>query len=787
MLDQLKKLKAIAAAICLLLIAVGYGITTVNKNKGPESTSLSSNLAQDPYIYTEKVQGVFNSRCIACHSCLDSPCQLNLQSYDGLMRGLKKENVYGGSRMTEIAPTRLYEDAQTTAQWHDLGFRSVMGDHQHKAMLIESLQLALGDRERPKKAVKDSRVCPTQEEKDVLKDKHELAMPYGLPSLNESERNSIFDWVSHGAPPPKSESPIVFSNEIRDQIKDWTRFLNQSDFKHQITSRYLFEHLYLAHFYFQNSPKEFLRLVRSSHSCERPVIISTRNPNDYPGTDAFFYCFVKLQGTVVSKTHIPYEIGAAKLAWLENNFINSAWQPTHYPSWDTDKAANPFITYKEMPIIARYRFLLEDSQYHVMTFIKGPVCNGSVAVDSIQEQFYVFFMNPSSDLMVKSSEYAEAVEQSLTLPGQFGDAIKLKQFQGDYNEMAKRRNSYRVVERAALEKYYAGGLSLNDIWNGDDSNDNAVLTVWRHNDNAAVLKGARGDISKSYFVLDYSTFERLVYNLVVNFDVFGNLEHQALTRRYMDFIRMDAENNYLNFLPEAQRSIVKHYWYSASELVQRKLTSKLTKLDEFKFANIRAIPFKNEKQSHIEFAQKILFERLNDKARGPDDSINWKRLKADVRTNDPIEASLRSIASIPNGKKGYSEYFPDLSYLIIGPLDNPQRLYSVIHNREHRNVSFMFFESLEFAKEEDSLSIEPGVYGSYPNQFFYVEPQNLETMLSDLRKVHSKDSYEDFYKTYAVDRMDPKIWKLYDFVNKEYVRLDPIQAGVVDLSRYDMK
>ena len=47
------------------------------------------------------------------------------------------------------------------------------------------------------------------------------------------------------------------------------------------------------------------------------------------------------------------------------------------------------MTFADIPVRARYQFLLDDAEYEISTFIKGPVCNGSVAVNSIQEQFFV--------------------------------------------------------------------------------------------------------------------------------------------------------------------------------------------------------------------------------------------------------------------------------------------------------------------------------------------------------------------------------------------------------------
>mgnify|MGYP003536589761 CR=1 FL=1 len=37
--------------------------------------------------YSEQIQPIFTQKCVACHACYDSPCQLNLGSGEGLERG----------------------------------------------------------------------------------------------------------------------------------------------------------------------------------------------------------------------------------------------------------------------------------------------------------------------------------------------------------------------------------------------------------------------------------------------------------------------------------------------------------------------------------------------------------------------------------------------------------------------------------------------------------------------------------------------------------------------------
>jgi hypothetical protein len=195
-------------------------------------------------------------------------------------------------------------------------------------------------------------------------------------------------------------------------------------------ARYLYEHLFLAHLHFagdvSSQPPAFFRLVRSRTRCDSGIDeIAARRPNDDPGT-SFHYCLSRIDQTIVSKTHIPYELSPGKLARIRQLFLEPKWEVTTLPGYQDATAGNPFATFAGIPVRARYQFLLDDAEYEVATFIKGPVCNGSIAVNSIQEQFFVLFLNPDSDSMVMSLEHAHAVEDALILPGVWGSDISIR-------------------------------------------------------------------------------------------------------------------------------------------------------------------------------------------------------------------------------------------------------------------------------------------------------------------------------------------------------------------------
>ena len=81
-----------------------------------------------PVSYYNDVKPILDSRCVACHSCYDSPCQLKLSSFEGIDRGASKKTVYDHERLIAQEPSRLYIDETTTADWRMKGFFPVLNE-----------------------------------------------------------------------------------------------------------------------------------------------------------------------------------------------------------------------------------------------------------------------------------------------------------------------------------------------------------------------------------------------------------------------------------------------------------------------------------------------------------------------------------------------------------------------------------------------------------------------------------------------------------------------------------
>lgn len=758
-------------------------------------------LAQEPNLdfYTDKIQPIFNNRCLACHSCYNAPCQLNLQSYEGFERGAIKFNVYDVMfRSKSIEPTRLWVDAQGVSEWRKKGFFELNTSKQpDENIFFNFVKLrTVFPHKNINKQVADSQVCASsvKDVREVIKTSPELGMPYGLPPLTAAEMGTLDEWIKNGAKGPQPNRVKEMNNpspDLKKQIVEWEQFLNGSEMAQQLVSRYIYEHLFLAHIYFPPQKNEFFRLVRSKTACEKGVEeVITRRPNDDPGVKQVYYCFKKFSGTAVVKTHIPFELSKDKLNRYKEIFGEQQWKITALPSYETGVAENPFITFKNIPAKARYQFLLEDAQYHTSTFIKGPVCNGTNAVNSIQEQFYVFFLDPKADNMVLNSEYQDHVQNLLTLPGVWGSDVQFQEAPLFYKKLMDHRENYRKTRTAWQKKLKPNGYVLKDIWNGDGTNDNAVLTVFRHNDNAAVFKGAIGDLPKTAFVLDYPLFERLVYNLVVNFDLFGSVNHQVLTRIYMDMIRMEAEELFLMFLPPEDRLAYRQEWYRGL-LAQAKVTYIFPTVGSAEPSGVRFT--KDHEETKKQMIQKILFYRLSEKSRGKLDRINWKELGVSDAARkylkaDSIEQQLRTIASVKaEDEHPFARYFPDLSFVKIVSDKKEPRVFSIIHNEEHENISWILAETFRKSPDEDSLTVMEGFAGSYPNMIFHVQEKELASFVQQLSEIKSEKDYQLFKKIYGVSRKQGSFWQHYDELNLYFQKSDPINFGYLDLTRYEIE
>lgn len=755
----------------------------------------SASLAEPSRIsWASQVKPVLDRRCVVCHSCYDAPCQLQLSSPEGADRGASKAVVYDGARLKAMDPTRLFIDEKTTADWRRRDFYSVLrasSEHGGPSLMERLLLLGrshpLPKNEKLPKSVELGldRVlaCPEASEFDAYAKAHPYGgMPYGLAPLADAEYATLVAWLRSGAEVPNAD--VAVSKEEEGSVAKWEAFFNGGAAKQRVTSRYLYEHLFLAHLHFpEATPGQFFRLVRSRTPSGEPIDeIATVRPYDPPGVDTFYYRMQPFRSTIVDKTHMPYALTDAKMARYRELFLEPKWESEDVPSYDEKKSANAFVTFAGMPARGRYEFLLDDAHYFISTFIKGPVCRGQVALNVIQDHFFVAFLDPDSDLSVTDPDYLETSKKWLKLPAENRSdytlgGVWLKYLIEWRKYVGFRAEQYRQRDPQKL------GPSLDDVWDGDGSNDNALLTVFRHFDSATVVKGYVGEVPKTAWIVDYPLFERIYYDLVAGFNVFGNVVHQLSTRLYMDYLRMEGEDLFLAFLPPEAREPTRDFWYAgAAAQTKAFLQNRLSNLD----IGTR-VPYSTS-DPKTEFVDKIL-AKLTPPVRGEPDTIN--RCVAEPCTREDAspdqrraEAQLRKVASV---KGPFVRYTPDLSLLRVRVDKSGKHdlAYTLVHNKAHFNVAFMFFEKDRRDHASDTMTIVPGHLGSYPNFFFDVKLADIDDFVTALAAVAGEDDFTKLVEQYGVRRSSPRFWETADWHNAKVARSEPVNAGLFDLNRYD--
>ncbi len=294
-----------ALFLCVGALAVGfYALRFWSEHGQADLRRYDSPIAQAGLVsYRKQIKPILEKRCVVCHACYDAPCQLKLGNWEGVARGLSSEQVYNGSRVVEAKPTRLFVDAQKASEWRAKGFSPVLNEYratpeQNRNLSLIYRALAL-KRSHPQPAgglapdvldygVNRDQTCPKIEAFDLYEKTHPQAgMPFGLPGVDPDDQGLIVKWIEQGAP---DEGPPPLSQQEEAEISEWERFLNGDTPKERLMSRYLYEHLFLAHLYLGEANEgAAFRLVRSATPPgEKISVIATRRPFDAPGAGRFF-------------------------------------------------------------------------------------------------------------------------------------------------------------------------------------------------------------------------------------------------------------------------------------------------------------------------------------------------------------------------------------------------------------------------------------------------------------------------------------------------------------------
>ena len=762
-----------------------------------------------PVSYDDEIRPILNARCVVCHSCYNSPCQLKLSSYEGLDRGASKKAIYNAERLKTMDPTRLFVDAQTTQQWRKKDFFSVTENSLEECkdtssencsknnsimlqLLSHKFDHPMKDRDIFNPEASDLTCSESDAKLGTFLRKHpNRGMPFGFPPLTRLEFEKIAGWIVQGAPGPdrlQREKALRIPEIDSVEIKLWEDFLNDSHTKNAMTARYLYEHLFLAHITFKTGSGEFYELVRSkTRSGEEVEVIPTVRPYDDPGPGCFFYRFRKIHSTIVHKTHMVFPLDRQLYDRIYELFIVPDWlEKPHMVSYELQVAGNPFKAFEQIPAKSRYQFLLDNIHYIIMTFIRGPVCKGQVALNVVRDHFWLLFMDPVYDLSVQNPGFLKTYGSLLEMPALEEDNWKLAK-NVVFKKTYRKKSSKFVAERKNFysSHYRYREVGTEAIWKGGRKGDSPMLTVFRHFDSASVHKGPVGDLPRTVWVMDFPLVERIYYSLVAGFNVYGNALHQVATRVYMDELRQEGETYFLDFMPQSKRQEMMTDWYGGMDLSGVNLNytpSDLKAGYDFMTSDPKR-EFVEELVDH-EFmpATEMAFDKNYRRAGEEYPDLPDTYTSAD----DYITGFLAVTKPGTSFFKKVADHGANLAYVrIMVDEDKTNDIYlTMVINRWHDDVTTLFEEDDKLDPAKDNVTFVKGFIGSYPNYFFQVKLGELNDFLRMLRDFDGSHKDMVALDHFGVNRAEPKFWEVYDTFQARFLADEPELGGLFDLNRY---
>lgn len=733
--------------------------------------------------YWKDVRPILDHRCVSCHACYDAPCQLNLSSYAGITRGANPTQIYS-TRLIEGAPTRLGFDAINNREWRARGFFPVLNERRQEAEanrvggVMYRLLAMKRDNPGPSSgpitsqdmdfSLDRTQLCVRAEGMDDYIQHHaSRGMPFGLPPLAEAEYATLTNWLEAGAPyaPPAPPTPA-----IARQIALWEDMLNGDDRRSRLVARYIYEHWYIGQFHFREQAEINFELVRSRTPPGQAIeVVATRRPYDDPGVERVYYRLRRLEATAVAKTFMPIELDPARLARIRGWFFAGTYPVDQLPGYDPGLTTNPFVIFRALPVDARYRFMLDEAQFTLGGFMKGPVCRGQIALDVINDHFWVVFQAPGEREGQLTSRLLDAAAPTLNLPSENESSGVLLA----WRSFAKQEARYLEIKSKAIVRLASVGadykLSVASLWNGDGKNPNAALTVFRHFDSASTLRGLVGERPQTALLLGYPLFERMHYLLVAGFDVYSNVGHQLATRLYMDFLRMEGELNFLALLPSGERQKALDHWYRGRKKAQN---------DYFADAS-NYFPADSGEPYLTSTPLEELYGKLQKRlAPVREPALDWIG-------SDLSDAQLVQIRRMSQLKGQPVSHMPEMSLLLLERPGRAPRVVSLIRNSAHSNVAQLFDEEKRRLPDEDSLLAIDGVAGAYPNAIYSLDAEKLPDFVSAVASLGSEADLVKLTERFGVRRTDPRFWPTSDAIHAAWRKTTPREAAILDYSRLE--
>jgi hypothetical protein len=288
------------------------------------------------------------------------------------------------------------------------------------------------------------------------------------------------------------------------------------------------------------------------------------------------------------------------------------------------------------------------------------------------------------------------------------------------------------------------------------------------------------------WVIDYPQLERIYYSLVAGYDVYGNISHQTNIRRYMDFLRMEGEANFLSYLPAKDRMPLFKSWYLGDKQIEKKTHHVMNRETKINYRT----PYPKS-----EFIEKVVKKHILKSTGITFDSTNYYKegehppsMPKTFRTHKDFMQGARSLTAAGTGfVKHITDNGANLLHLRIIHRDGKSRVNTLVVNRWHDNVNSLFGEESRLDSSKDTIDIIKGSVGSYPNLFAVVHYKDLPDFFDLVSNFDGSEHYLQKIKKYFISRSDPKFWETFDWFQAHFEHADPLNAGLYDLNRYYRK
>ena len=367
--------------------------------------------AADQTSFTRDIKPILDSKCVSCHACYELPAQLDLRNANGVQRGAMHIEAYLG-RLKEIPPTRIWDSPNTTEDWRKRGFFSVT-EGGKDSIMAKILQLGHDNPVQANARFPDDIQIDVLTRKPVMPNASEIyaytkehpkeGMPLAVTGLTAQEYATMMNWLAQGAPLDEvAPKPTAFEQA---KIDEWESYLNGTDNRSKLVARYIYEHMYLYHIYFDKSGNgHFFLLVRSSTpSGQDPVPVKAQLANS-PVDGPFYYRLKIVDQTLCVKQHQQL-VDGNKLDRYKKIFSETDWNVDKLPGYSKDERWDPLNTFAAIPAKARYKFLLADVRLYRGSLVWSPSCYGSYATSVTQDEEWDFFEDPETSLYVNDAQY----------------------------------------------------------------------------------------------------------------------------------------------------------------------------------------------------------------------------------------------------------------------------------------------------------------------------------------------------------------------------------------------